>query len=131
MSNPWEEISLDDYESHMSLDSVKQLQALDLIMKDQFDAYHVETAMILGVAGGNGLKHIDIRKYKRVYGVDINEEYLRAVSERYESISHIFRYLRLDLTKETDKLPNAQLLIANLLIEYIGYSAFVKAVMLL
>ena len=56
MSNPWEEISLDDYESHMSLDSVKQLQALDLIMKDQFDAYHVETAMILGVAGGNGLK---------------------------------------------------------------------------
>lgn len=129
MSNPWEEISLDDYESHMSLDSVKQLQALDLIMKDQFDAYHVETAMILGVAGGNGLEHIDIRKYKRVYGVDINEEYLRAVSERYESISHIFRYLRLDLTKETDKLPNAQLLIANLLIEYIGYSAFVKAVM--
>ena len=129
MSNPWEEISLDDYESHMSLDSVRQLQALDLIMKDQLDAYHVETAMILGVAGGNGLEHIDVRKYKRVYGVDINEEYLRVVSERYESISHIFRCLCLDLTKETDKLPHAQLLIANLLIEYIGYSAFAKAVM--
>ena len=26
MSNPWEEISLNDYENHMSLDSVKQLQ---------------------------------------------------------------------------------------------------------
>jgi hypothetical protein len=24
MSNPWEEISLNDYENHMSLDSVKQ-----------------------------------------------------------------------------------------------------------
>ena len=26
MKNPWEEISLDDYEKHMSLDPVKQLQ---------------------------------------------------------------------------------------------------------
>ena len=27
MRNPWEEIKLDDYEKHMSLDSVKQLVA--------------------------------------------------------------------------------------------------------
>ena len=58
MSNPWEEISLDDYEKHMSLDSVRQLQALDSIMKKQFAAYPVETAAVLGVAGGNGLEHI-------------------------------------------------------------------------
>lgn len=51
MSNPWEEISLDDYEKHMSLDSVRQLQALDSIMKEQFAAYPVETAAVLGVAG--------------------------------------------------------------------------------
>ena len=44
------------------------------MMKDQFESYPVETAMILGVAGGNGLEHIDPAKYKRVYGVDINEE---------------------------------------------------------
>ena len=58
MSNPWEEISLDDYEKHMSLESVRQLQALDSIMKEQFSAYPVETAAVLGVAGGNGLEHI-------------------------------------------------------------------------
>ena len=39
MSNPWEEICLDDYENHMSLDSVKQLQAMNSIMKEQFEAY--------------------------------------------------------------------------------------------
>ena len=33
MKNPWEEISLDDYESHMSLDSVYQLQTMNAIMK--------------------------------------------------------------------------------------------------
>ena len=35
MSNPWEEISLDDYENHMSLDSVRQLQMLNKLMKEQ------------------------------------------------------------------------------------------------
>ena len=37
--NPWEEISLSDYENHMSLDNVKQLQAMNSIMKEQFEAY--------------------------------------------------------------------------------------------
>lgn len=31
MDNPWKEIKLDDYENHMSLDSVKQLQAMNEI----------------------------------------------------------------------------------------------------
>ena len=83
MNNPWEEISLNDYENHMSLDSVKQLQAMNSIMKEQFEAYPVSTAMVLGVAGGNGLEHVSIDKFRTVYGVDINGDYLRAVSERY------------------------------------------------
>lgn len=29
MSNPWEEIRLDDYENHMHLDSVRQLQTMN------------------------------------------------------------------------------------------------------
>ena len=57
MPNPWEEISLEDYENHMSLDSVNQLQTMNAIMKEQFSAYAADTAMILGVAGGNGLEH--------------------------------------------------------------------------
>ena len=57
MRNPWEEIRLEDYEKHMALDSVRQLQALNGIMKAQMEAYPVKTVMILGVAGGNGLEH--------------------------------------------------------------------------
>ena len=81
MSNPWEEISLDDYEKHMSLDSVWQLQTLDSIMQEQFATYPVETAAVLGVAGGNGLEHIDTNKFRTVYGIDINADYLSTVSQ--------------------------------------------------
>ncbi|MBE6864364.1 MAG: methyltransferase type 11 [Ruminococcus flavefaciens] len=129
MSNPWEEISLDDYEKHMSLDSVRQLQALDSLMKEQFAAYPVETAAVMGVAGGNGLEHIDTDKFRIVYGVDINADYLRAVSQRYTQLSEVLECLHINLINETEKLPQAQLLIANLLIEYIGCGAFQRAVL--
>ena len=128
MANPWEEISLSDYENHMKLDSVMQLQTMNQMMRGQFNAYHVHSAMILGIAGGNGLEHIDMNKFKKVYGIDINEEYLKAVKERYSNISDILECIQLNLIEETDKLPKAELLIANLLIEYIGYDCFQKAV---
>ena len=129
MSNPWEEISLDDYEKHMSLDSVRQLQAMNAIMKEQFAAYPVDTATVLGIAGGNGLEHVSPDMFRKVYGVDINADYLRAVSQRYTELSGVLECLHIDLINEVEKLPQAQLLIANLLIEYIGYGAFQRAVL--
>ena len=77
MKNPWEEISLSDYENHMKLDSVQQLQALNTLMKKQLNQYPAKSAMILGIAGGNGLEHVNSEKLEKVYGVDINTEYLK------------------------------------------------------
>lgn len=128
MSNPWEEISLSDYENHMKLDSVMQLQIMNQMMKGQFNAYSINSVMILGIAGGNGLEHINKNKFKKVYGIDINKEYLTAVKERYSDISNILECVQLNLIEETNKLPRAELLVANLLIEYIGYDCFQKAV---
>lgn len=128
MSNPWEDISLSDYENHMSLESVKQLQAMNSIMKKQFGDYPVRTAMVLGIAGGNGLEHVSPDKFEKVYGVDINEEYLKIVKERYKDLAGILECLHIDLITECGKLPHSELVIANLLIEYIGYKAFQKAV---
>lgn len=128
MSNPWEEISLSDYENHMKLDSVMQLQTMNKMMKNQFNAYPVSSVMVLGIAGGNGLEHIDRSKFQKIYGIDINEEYLKAVKERYSNISDILECIQLNLIEETNRLPKAELLIANLLIEYIGYDCFQKTI---
>ena len=129
MNNPWEDISLSDYENHMSLDSVKQLQAMNIIMKKQFVAYPVDTAMVLGIAGGNGLEHVSKDKYKTVYGVDINADYLKAVEARYGALEGVLECIKADIINESGKLPEAQLVIANLLVEYIGYEAFMMAMM--
>lgn len=124
MKNPWEEIDLEKYEKHMSLGSVMQLQAMNSIMKDQFEAYDVHIAMVLGVAGGNGLEHVNTVKYNKVYGIDINKSYLNAVAGRYASLREVLKCLHLDVIENVEMLPGAELVIANLLIEYIGYPAF-------
>lgn len=128
MSNPWEEIELSDYENHMSLEGVFQLQTMNQMMKEQFYAYPVKSVMILGVAGGNGLEHINQQAFERVYGVDINENYLSACIKRYPELQPILKTIHADLIGETVLLPYADLLIANLLIEYIGYESFRKTV---
>ncbi len=128
IKNPWEEISLDDYENHMSMDSVNQLQTLNAMMKKQLEDHDADRVMILGIAGGNGLEHVSSDKYKKVYGVDINEDYLKVVSERYAYLGDTLECLRVDLINEADKLPQTDLLIADLLVEYIGEEAFVNVV---
>lgn len=128
MKNPWEEISLNDYENHMKLDSVMQLQAMNGMMKEQLDAYPVSSVMILGIAGGNGLEHVRKDKIEKVYGVDVNSAYLAAATDRYPDLGGILECLCINLLEESHKLPKADLVIANLLIEYTGYECFQKAV---
>lgn len=128
MSNPWENINLSDYENHMSLDSVYQLQSLTEMMREQFYTYDVDSIMILGIAGGNGLEHIDKTRIRKVYGVDVNKDFLDECKARYTKLEGVFEPIHADLLSEDLQLPESQLLIANLLVEYIGYECFGKIV---
>lgn len=48
------------------------------MMKEQFQ-FPVSNVVILGIAGGNGLEHIQTEKFKKVYGIDINQHYGKAL----------------------------------------------------
>lgn len=124
MENPWQNILLSDYENHMKLNQVKQLQTLNKMMKKQFYQNPVKSIMILGIAGGNGLEHIDNNKIDKVYGVDINTQYLDECRKRYPNLDGILKCLCVNLTKTNLELPYVDIIIANLLIEYIGYKCF-------
>nr|WP_325300123.1 methyltransferase type 11 [uncultured Oscillibacter sp.] len=128
MKNPWEEIPLEDYENHMKLDSVLQLQSLNEMMKGQFQDYPFSSIMILGIAGGNGLEHIRKDRVETVYGVDVNAAYLKAAAARHPELEGILECIRADLTEEPCHLPEAELLVADLLIEYVGLACFQRAV---
>lgn len=128
MLNPWKQIPLDDYESHMRLSSVMQLQTMNKMMKGQFDAYSIYSVMILGIAGGNGLEHVKMDKFEKIYGIDINPSYLQEVIRRYPDLDGLLECLCVNLIEDFHKLPEADMVIANLLVEYIGYECFQQVI---
>lgn len=128
MDNPWKLIDLEDYENHMKLNTVSQLQAMNQIMRDQLNRYNVASVIIFGVAGGNGLNHIERGMFHVVYGLDINASYLVECKNRYPELEEVLCLIEADLLNETVQLPETDLVIANLLIEYIGYDCFQHAI---
>lgn len=128
MKNPWKTIKLEDYENHMQLEDVRQLQALNHMMQAQFRRHNISHIMILGIAGGNGLEHIKETAAKKVYGIDINEEYLQICQKRYIQLKDRLELIAADLMDESLQLPEADLVVADLLIEYIGYTAFQRII---
>lgn len=128
MKHPWETISLSDYENHMKEESVRQLQTLNEILRDQVSRYPVSAVTILGVAGGNGLEHVP-GTVRRVYGVDVNSAYLAECINRFPNLAGIFQPVCLDLLEPDAVLPeDSDLLIADLLVEYIGCAVFQRHV---
>ena len=60
--------------------------------------------------------------------LDVNFSYLKEVIHRYPNLDELLECLCIDLTDEAHELPKAGLVIANLLIEYIGYECFQKTI---
>jgi hypothetical protein len=118
--NPWTEIPLTDYEKHMSHPTVGQLELLGILTRKYFHDLQPESSIILGVAGGNGLEHIDPLVTKHIIGIDINQDYLDATSRRHGSRLKELVLLNLDITKNRDSISWVQMIWAALIIEYIG-----------
>jgi hypothetical protein len=122
--HPWRGIDLDVYERHMSDARVGQLQQLHDITKEQLASYPSRAIGILGIAGGNGLDLIDPQTTHAVYGYDINPDYLDACAARYRDIFGDRLHLIESSIDRSVAIERVDLLIANLIIEYIGVDEF-------
>src|SRR5262249_35714398 len=92
---------LADYEGHM--DAVQQLSALSDLFARALDLCRPPSVAILGIAGGNGLEHLDPAVTTRIVGIDINREYLDEVQRRFGSRTLLELHC-VDLSAEEDQL---------------------------
>jgi hypothetical protein len=90
--NSWLTVPLDDYEAHMKSSDVQQLTPLADLFKYSLDHCFPESVAVLGVAGGNGLEHIDTAVTKRIVGIDINQQYLDTVQQRFGTLPGLELY---------------------------------------
>ena len=84
--NPWLALPLEDYEGHMGSDAVNQLAPLADLFGEALARLRPRSVAILGVAGGNGLQHVDGTITTRVVGIDVNPDYLTATRERFPDL---------------------------------------------
>lgn len=118
--NPWLNIPLEDYECHMSHPSVGQSILLNLLTKKYLDEIKPETIVILGIAGGNGLEHIDMNNTQTVIGIDINQDYLNTAFKRYKHTIGSLQLLNLDIVKNPGSICRADFVWAALVLEFTG-----------
>ena len=112
-------VPLEDYEKHMSHETVGQLQLLSILTKKYLEWLMPKTAMFLGVSGGNGLEHIDNKITDKVYGIDINQKYLMETKIRFENrIAHL-ELINMDISDSSVEIAKVDFIWAALILEYV------------
>ena len=84
--NPWLALPLEDYEGHMGSAAVDQLVPLADLFGEALARLRPRSVAVLGVAGGNGLEHVDGTLTTRVVAIDVNQTYLDATRARFPDL---------------------------------------------
>jgi hypothetical protein len=120
MENVWNNIPLEDYELHMQHETVGQLDLLSDLTKKYLEKLNPDIVMFLGIAGGNGLEHIDNEVTSQVYGIDINQSYLDETKKRFKDKIPNLTLLNIDISSRAkEEITKANLIWAALIFEYV------------
>ena len=126
MKNPWLEVPLDDYESHMGLAEVGQAQLLADLLRESVETYKPSSLAILGCAGGNGLEGLSSTSVRRAVGIDINEAYLARAAARYKDQIPVLELFAGDLAVDRFDFEPVELVFAGLIFEYVESAVLLK-----
>ncbi|MBI3125087.1 MAG: class I SAM-dependent methyltransferase [Ignavibacteriales bacterium] len=121
--NPWLEIELTDYESHMALSSIAQAQFLSGVFAQAVQIYSPKSVAILGCSGGNGLDAISNSGVERVVCVDINSQYIAAAKKRFSGSFNQCEFLCFDILSSSFSFRPVDLIFAGLIFEYVDYNS--------
>jgi threonine dehydrogenase-like Zn-dependent dehydrogenase len=119
MANPWLSIPLQDYEGHMGRDNAQQLSVLSELFKRALDICTPDSVAVLGIAGGNGLEHLDHATIRRVVGFDSNARYLDEVRRRFGTYPNLELHC-VDLSEGELRIQPVALVHAALFFEHTG-----------
>ena len=117
--NPWLAVPLDDYEGHMGSPGVDQLAPLADLFGEALVRLRPRSVAVLGVAGGNGLEHVDGTLTTRVVAIDVNPGYLTATKARFPDLRGLELHCA-DLENDLLDVEPVSLVHAALVFEHAG-----------
>jgi hypothetical protein len=117
--NPWLALPLEDYEGHMGSAGVDQLTPLADLFGEALVRLRPRSVAVLGVAGGNGLQHVDGTLTSRVVAIDVNPGYLAATKNRFPDLRGLELHCA-DLERDLLDVEPVSLVHAALVFEHAG-----------
>ena len=118
-STLWNQVSLADYENHMSHETVAQLPLLSALTKKYLEKHQPQKPLFLGIAGGNGLEHVDATTVEHVVGIDINEDYLQQTYLRFKNTLPQLKLIKCNIDETTETFIQSDFIWAALFLEYV------------
>ena len=103
----------------MGSEAVNQLAPLADLFGEALARLRPRSVAVLGVAGGNGLEHVDSTLTTRVVGLDLNAAYLAATKARFPDLRGLELHCA-DLERDTVTLEPVALVHAALVFEHAG-----------
>lgn len=103
----------------MGSPAVDQLAPLADLFGEALARLRPRSVAVLGIAGGNGLEHVDGTLTTRIIGVDLNPSYLAATKARYPDLRGLELHCA-DLEQDTLNLEPVSLVHAALVFEHAG-----------
>jgi trans-aconitate methyltransferase len=125
--NPWLDIPIADYESHMSMPTIGQA----LMIADQLSAlitrFRPSSIAVVGCAGGNGFERVASTSVERVVGVDINPQYIELAAARYTGRIHGLELYVGDVQRARKLFEPVDLIYAALILEYVDVAQSMRS----
>lgn len=115
--NPWLDIPHADYDQHML--TIGQAQVINDLTRRLLLKYTPTRFGLLGCATGNGLEHVDVKVTEQVFAIDINPEYLRVLSDKYQAKLPGLEILELDINTAELPVISVDLWLLALILEYV------------
>lgn len=126
--NPWLSIPASDYESHMSSNNVRQTSVLNHIFETALNDIRPKRIAVLGCGTGNGFEHIRQETVEKIFGIDINPEYLEILKKRYGSELPALELSCSDLNSLDLPSDCFDLIYAALIFEYVDCEDVLKRI---
>jgi SAM-dependent methyltransferase len=122
-ANPWTLVPAAEYERHMGPEGADQLRPLAAVLGRACADLRPRRLLVLGVATGNGLEHVDPAVTERVVGVDVNIQYVAVARQRFARLGPRLELYCVDLEKVELPPASFDLVWAGLVLEYVDLAA--------
>jgi SAM-dependent methyltransferase len=126
LTNPWNTISLADYEAHMALPTVGQAALIANELSRAGEAHGPASIAVLGCAGGNGLERLLGGSARRVVALDINRDYVATVEARFRGRIEGLEAIVGNVEDDAQVFDPVDLIYAALLLEYVDLGRALK-----